>query len=105
MGKGKVKPKENSNEPVTKGMLDDAVDTILNGMDNMFSKFQGEVHDLRIEMKQGFRKVDNRLKRVEVELGGVKDEIKDLKAGFSNTPSRREFNTLKQKVDRFHPNS
>ena len=91
MGKGKAKSKEDLNAAVTKGMLDDAVVTVLKGMDNLFSKYQG--------------KVDNRLKVIEVELGGVKDEMKGLKEEFSNTPSRREFNTLKQKVDRFHPNS
>lgn len=105
MGKGKAIQKEYSNKPVTKGMLDDAVDTILKGMDNLFWRFQGEVNDLRTETKQGFRKVENRLKMVEVELGGVKDEIKGLKAEFSTTPSRGEINRLKQKVDRFHPNN
>lgn len=112
MGKGKVKSKEVSNKPVTKTMLDDAVDTMLLGMDSLFSKFQGEMEGLRIEMQGEFGKmngrigkVENRLKAAEVELRWVKDDLKGLSPEYLDTPLRKEFNEPKQRVDRCYPTS
>jgi hypothetical protein len=88
--------KSDSNEPVTKGMLDDAVTAILQGMDKMFVKLQGE-------MVERFGKVEEEICGVKVELSHVKDEIKGLKADLSVTPSRKEFEQLKTRVDKHHP--
>lgn len=48
-------------------------------------------------------RVEERLDGVEVELRYVKDEIKGVKSELSTTPSLKQFNTLKRKVDRHHP--
>ncbi len=84
--------------PVTKGMLDDAVDTLLAGMDNLHSRFKGE-------LDKSFEKVNGRLDNLDRETTFVKREIRDLKADLSDTPTRKEHNELKGKVDRFHPSS
>ena len=88
--------KDNPLEPATKGMLKEAVDTILDGMDNLFSRLQDELNDFREEVNINFDKV-------EVRLRGVEDKVKGLKSDLSNTPTRKEFNKLKEKVDRYHP--
>jgi len=70
-------------------MLDEAVDAILKGVDALFRQFKGEV--------------DKRFDKVESEINFVKTDVRDIKADLSNTPSRKEFNELKTKVDRYHP--
>ena len=96
--KASKKSKKALLEPVNRGMLNDAVDTILNGMDNLFSRFQDELNDFREEVNTNFDKV-------KVRLRGVEDEVKGLKSELSNTPTRKEFNKLKEKVDRYHPSN
>ena len=76
-------------------MLDEAVNTLLEGMDKLYERFKGE-------MNTRFDNVENRLRNVEVELSHVKDEITGLKADLSDTPSRRQFEELKARVDK-HP--
>ena len=90
------------NEPVNRGMLDDAVNVLLEGMDKLYERFKGETDSLRGEMNERFDKVENRLQKVEVELSFVKDEVIGLKADFSTTPSRREFEELKARVDKLY---
>ena len=57
---------------------------------------------MRAEMNTRFDEVDNRLRKVEVELSFVKDEMNGLKADLSTTPSRREFQELKSKVEKHY---
>ena len=88
---------KNSNEEyVTKATLNDAVDTILTGMNNIVEGLEGK-------MNTRFDGVENRLRTVEVELSHVKDEINGLKGDLSATPSRREFEKLKTRVDKHYP--
>lgn len=88
--------KRDQNDPVTKAMLDEAVDAILKGMDKMAGS-------LRSEMNSRFEGVNGRLDKLETEVSHVKDEINGLKGELSDTPSRREFNELKARVDKYHP--
>jgi archaellum component FlaC len=85
--------KQNPNEPVTVGTLNEAVDAILEGIEKMVGGVRGE-------MNERFDKVDNRLQGVETEVRFVKDEINGLKADLSTTPSRGEFEELKTKVNK-----
>jgi len=55
------------------------------------------------KVDSGLDKVDGRLNKVEIELRYLKDEAKGIKAEFSKTPSLRQFNQLKTKVERHHP--
>jgi archaellum component FlaC len=77
-------------------MLDEAVDSILGGMDKLYDKFKGE-------MSTRFDNVENRLRNVEVELSHVKDEINGLKTDLSDTPSRKEFEEVKTRIDKRYP--
>ena len=88
--------KNKSSQPATREVLDEAVDILLEGMDKLYEKFKGD-------MNTGFGNIENRLRSVEVELSHVKDEINGLKADLSNTPTRREFEELKVRVDKHHP--
>jgi len=54
-------------------------------------------------MDKRFDRVDRRLDTLEVGQFYLKDKINGLKADLSDTPSRREFQQLKSKVDRHHP--
>lgn len=79
-------------------MLDDAVDTLLAGMDNLYSGFKNDLN-------MGFEKVEGRLDNLDREMTFMKREIQDLKADLSDTPTRKEFNEVKSRVDRYHPSS
>lgn len=83
--------KEEKPEYVTKELLNDAVDTLLKGMGNLYERFKGELNS-QLENQKGeintrFDGVENRLRNVEVELTHVKDEINGLKADFYAKPS------------------
>lgn len=79
---------------VNKKMLDEAVQTILTGMDNLFEK-----HDKRFEsVDDSLVKIDGRLDKIESDIYFVKQDVKDIKADISNTPTREEFDELKVKV-------
>lgn len=65
-------------------MLDEAVEIIIKGMDNLFNNFG--------------RKVNDFFDTLEIDLEGikmnVKSKINDLEAGFSDIPSRRDLEEL-----------
>lgn len=52
-----------------------------------------------------FNGIENRLNTVEVELRHVKDEIKGLKADLFDSPTRKEFNEVTNRINRYHPSS
>ncbi len=81
--------KDDRNKPVNKGMLDEAVKAILEGMDRLFG-------GLKTEMSAEFEKI-------KADITFIKRDINDIKADLSDTPSRREFNELKSKVDKHYP--
>lgn len=81
--------KRDHDEPVTRGLLDEAVRAILGGIDNMFT-----------EQDKRFDGLEAKVDQVKSEL---KDEIEGLKAELSDTPSRRDMDKLKEKVERHHP--
>lgn len=88
---------------VTNGVLtetlDDAVDTLLQGMDNMLEeqkKIFATKEDLKgfatkEDLKQFATKED--LKR---EISWLKDDIRGLTADLSGVPSKKEFDELKK---------
>ncbi|KKR30840.1 MAG: hypothetical protein UT61_C0001G0024 [Candidatus Woesebacteria bacterium GW2011_GWA1_39_8] len=80
-------------------MLDQAVKAILKGMDKLIGQtgenLRGEIKNAKSELRSEFK----------TELGFVRDDIKGLTAELSDTPSKREFNELKSRVDKYHPAS
>ncbi len=83
-------------------MLDEAIEAILNGVSKMFAEF-GKKIDKRFNRVEGkLGKVEGRLGKIETEVRYVKDEVRGLKADISDTPSRREFEKLKETV-KHHP--
>ncbi len=78
--------KADPNEPVTSGLLDEAVDSILKGIDKLVNSAKEE---LRQEMKAGFEEAI-------VERRGLRREIRDLQW---DTPTTKEFNKLKARVN------
>ena len=74
--------KANSNAPVARGMLDEAVETILQDMEVLFSK-QDKYFD---KPKAGQRDLQR--------------QIIDVK--YDN-PTHKEFDALRGKVDKHHP--
>jgi hypothetical protein len=82
-----------TNEVLTE-TLDDAVDTLLKGMDNMLEE-QKKLFVTKEDLKQFATKED--LKR---EISWVRDDIRGLTADISNVPTRKEFNELKGRVSK-----
>ena len=86
----------------TNEIIDDAVDTLLKGMDNMLEEqkkifaTKEDLNNVREDMKSLATKED--LKR---EVGWLKDDIKGLTADLSGVPTRKEFNQVKTKVDKY----
>ena len=85
--------KVNPKEPVNRGVLDEAVEAILNGVEKMFGNFCGE-------MNTKFSKIDERFDKLEAGQKDLQRQIGDLKY---DTPTQKEFETLKGKVDKYHP--
>ncbi|MCX6705094.1 MAG: hypothetical protein NT162_02035 [Candidatus Woesebacteria bacterium] len=74
----------------TNEVIDEAVDSILKGMDNMFKeerKFNVQTFATKEDLKR--------------EVSWVKDDIKGLTADLSGIPTRKEFNEVKTKVDKY----
>ena len=58
------------------------------------------------DMKKIVKKIDGvekELVELKAEVVGNSRRIDDLKTDIADTPSRKEFNQLKTKVDRYHP--
>ena len=89
--------KVDPNETVNRGMLDEAVDALLKGMDNLFDRFKEELNSKVNSLEERLR---GEIHGVKIELSHVRDEVKGLKADLSITPSRRELEILKKKVDK-----
>ena len=83
----------NKKEPVTRGLLDEAVETLLGGMDNLFNRFKKE-------LDQKFKK---ELEPIKADITFIKRDIQDIKADRFDTPTRKEFSELKGRVDKFSP--
>jgi hypothetical protein len=78
-------------------ILDEAVDTILKGMDNMF-KEERKYNSQTFATKEDLKSTKEELK---TEISWVKDDIKGLTADLADTPSKNEFNQLKGRVDKY----
>lgn len=81
---------------VTNKVLDDAVDAILQGMNNLATKGDLKQFATKKDLEQFATKED--LRR---EVSWLRGDIRDLKTELSNTPSRGEFSELKTKVDKY----
>jgi len=81
---------------VTKEMLDEAVEAILEGVDKLVGGLRGEMNDR-------FDTVEGRFDKVGVELSHVKDTVRGLKVDLFDTPTRRGFEELKARGDKHHP--
>lgn len=86
-------------------MLNEAVDTILEGMERLMDgkikeskqRTDGKLATLGNDIRQEIKDESKRLEAI------IKDETDGLKAELSKTVSRKEFNELKGKVDKYHP--
>ena len=85
--------KVDSKELVNREMLDDAVKTILHDMDKLFGNLRGEINSK-------FTKVDERFDKLEAGQKDLQRQVNDLKY---DTPTQKDFDTLKSKVDKYHP--
>jgi hypothetical protein len=71
-----------------KGSVFEAVDAVLNGMEDMNKQNQLEHKRLQDENKQAITTME----------AHIRDDINGLKAELSDTPSRAEHNNLKERV-------
>ena len=77
-----------------KDIVLEATDTILDGVLNMFDEHNKEnVKD--------FTDVKNKIDSLSVKVDDLDDTIDGIKADISTTPTRREFNQLKSKINKF----
>ena len=88
-------------EVVTKTMLNEAVDAILEGMGKLVDEVRSDtktgLQSLQNEMGNRF---DNLEAKVTSNHNELKDEIDGLKADLSTTASRQELEELKAKVNK-----
>lgn len=76
-----------------KEIVIDASHAVLEGVDRLLKNYA-----TKKDLKKFATKED--LKR---ETSYVRNDIKGLKADLSDTPSRKQFEHLKRKVDHYHP--
>lgn len=84
---------KDSNAFVTNQILDEAVETIIKGVDHL-------IKDFRDEVRISFNNVGKRFDKIENDSTWIRDDIKGTKADLSETVSRKEFSHLKEKVDK-----
>jgi archaellum component FlaC len=93
--------KSSANDPVNRKMLDEAVEAILRGVDDIFTK-QSIILAGHTKILNDHTKILNdhtdRLEKLETNVEFIKQDINDIKADLSDTPSRQEFNALKIKA-------
>ncbi|MFH1863401.1 MAG: hypothetical protein ABIJ85_00620 [bacterium] len=87
--------KQDINKPVTLGFLHEAVDAILQGMDKMVGEFRGEIAGSFKSVNERFDSLDDKIDFVHKDL---QHQISDLK---HDTPSLKDFDELKGRVDSF----
>ena len=87
--------KQDINKPVTLGFLYEAVDAILQGMDKMVGEFRGEIAGSFKSVGERFDRLENKIEFVHKDL---QHQIGDIK---HDTPSQKEFDDLKGRVDSF----
>ena len=91
--------KKDQSATVTNRMLDEAKDAILDGINGMFLERDKRLN--RIEKRQ--TSMENLLSDLKVELSHEKDTVNGLKGEFARIPTRKEFDELKARVDKYHP--
>ncbi len=82
-----AKPKNDPNKPVTMKDLDEFVQAILAGTEELFNELSREMNSRFEKVYKRFDKVDRRLDTLEVGQAYLKDKINGLKADLSATPS------------------
>lgn len=76
--------------------VSEATDAIIGGMEGMDES-------VRKEIRATSDAIDTRLKGIEIELRGLKNDIDGLHAELFDAASRKELNELKAKVAKYHP--
>lgn len=86
------------------GMLSDATDAVLTGVQKMFDNLNEELGKNFGFVSKNFDSVNKRFEKLEDKIDFVhtdlKHQISDLKY---DTPSLKDFDNLKKRVDLFHP--
>ena len=82
---------------VTNKKLEEAVDAILGGVEEMVSSSK---NDLKKELKVEIEKNRNEIAKNRKEIRENRRQISGLK---HDTPTRKEFDELSEKVARYHP--
>ncbi len=106
--------KKNDNRPATvkevREIVIDASEAILKGVDRMFEEQNGRIDkrfkrvDERFkQVDERFKQVDERFNKLEVEISYIKDTANGLKADLADTPTKKEHEELKAKVEKYHP--
>ena len=88
--------KKNKNEPVTFELLTQFYAEFLKPQ---FDRLNKKMDKGFAVLKKAIMKNSDDIQGLKVEMSYVKDEISGLKADISDTPSRKEFNQLKGKVE------
>lgn len=91
-------------KPLTK---DDLIDTLADFYQDFLTpdldKRFGKIDKRFVDIDKKFDGVNERLDGLEREIKWIKNDIKGLTGELSKVVSKEEFNTLKKRVDRYHP--
>lgn len=75
--------KVDPSEPVNRGMLDEAVDAILKGVDKLVTSVRGEIKSAFTSLRE---EMNSRFEKVELSQSHLKDQVKGLKTDSSKFP-------------------
>ena len=91
--------KLDNNTPLTVGILNQAVDVILQGVDNLVKNLATKddlkkLDDKVDELQENVGKLQENMQEVKNDIGWIKDDINGIKSDLSDTPSRKEFSDI-----------
>lgn len=86
-------------------LVDEAVDTLLNGMQNMFDEQKKElrkIQKVQLDLSKGQKENSINIEVLKKGQEDIKEKLNDMTLSH---PSREEFDALKKKVFRHHPSN
>ncbi len=95
--------KPDPNDLVTRAMLDDAVEAVLDGVGRLFNGLRDEMSSRFAQVGKRFDQMDERFDKLDLGQRHLKGQLKGLKRDSSKFASRRQFEALKRRVDKYHP--
>ena len=90
--------------PTEERLVELVDETVHNRMTEFYAgMIKPEQDNMRKEIVSRLEAIDTKLAELQVEVRGVKDDTRGINAELSLTVSRKDFDELRTRVDKYHP--